>query len=64
MQAGDGDKIIKTMKKICEEQENGEKYFDILKKIYNHIFEHENEPSDNRIQSIRDIVDLKWEGSE
>lgn len=64
MQTEGGDKIIRTMKKVCEEQENGEKYFDILKEIYNHIFEHKNEPSDSRVQSIRDIIDSKWEGSE
>lgn len=63
MQAEGGDKIVKTMKKVCEEQKNGEKYFDILKEIYNHIFEHENEPFDSRAQSISDIIDSKWEGS-
>jgi len=56
MRAEDGDKITKTMGEVCKEQENGEEYFRILKKIYDHISKHENEPSDNRAQSIRDII--------
>ncbi len=64
MQTEGGDKIIRTMKKVCEEQENGEKYFDILKEVYNHISKHENEPSDSRAQSIKDIIDSKRKASE
>ena len=64
MQIEGGDKIVETMKKVCSEQKDGEEHLEILKKIYNHIFEHENEPSDSRVQSIRDIIDSKWEGSE
>ena len=59
MQTEGGDKIIKTMKKVCEE--NGKEYFNILKKIYTHISKHENEPSDNRAISIKDIIDSEFE---
>jgi len=64
MQTEGEDKIIKTMEKVCKQQENGEVFFDILEKIYNHISKHENEPSDNRAQSIKDIIDSKRKGGE
>jgi len=57
MQTEGGDKIIKTMEKVCKQQENGDIFFNILKKLYNHISKHENEPSDNRAQSIKGIID-------
>lgn len=59
MRREERDEIVKVMEKVCKQQENGEVFFDILEKIYNHISKHENEPSDNRAQSIKDIIDSK-----
>ena len=56
MQTEDEDKIIKTMKEVCKEQQTRKEYFNTLKKLYNHISKHENEPSDNRAQSIKGII--------
>ncbi len=53
------DEIVKVMEKVCKQQRNGEIFFNILKKLYNHISKHENEPSDNRAQSIKGIIDSK-----
>lgn len=64
MQTEGGDKIIKTMEKVCKQQENGDIFFNILKKLYNHISKHENEPSDSRAQSIKGIIDSKWREGE
>lgn len=61
MQTEGEDKIIKAIKKVCEAQENGEEYFNILKKIYTHISKHENEPSDNRAISIKGIIESEFE---
>jgi len=64
MQIEGGDKIVETMKKVCGEQKDGEEHLRILKKIYNHISKHENEPSHSRAQSIKDIInsDLQVRG--
>lgn len=61
MQTEDEDKIVKTIKKVCEKQGNGEEYFKILKKIYTHISKHGNEPSDNRAKSIKNIIESEFE---
>jgi len=58
------DEIVKVMEKICKKQENGEVFFDVLEKIYKHISKHENEPSDSRAQSIKDIIDSKRKAGE
>lgn len=63
MHADKEDKIIKTMKKVCKERENSEELFDALKKIYDHVSKHDNEAPDNRVQSIKNIIDSRWEGS-
>ncbi len=59
MQAEDKDKIIRVMKKVCKEEKNGDENFAILQEIYIHISQHENEPSDDMAQSIKNIIDSK-----
>ncbi len=59
METKDEDRIIETMKKVCKVQKNGTKYFEILKEIYTHISKYENEPSHDRAQSIKYIIDSK-----
>ena len=61
MNTDGGDKIIKTMKKVCKDQKNCDEYFNILKTIYNHISNHENEPSESRAISIKNIIDSKMQ---
>lgn len=62
MRREERDEIVKVMEKVCKQQENGEVFFDILEKIYNHISKYENEPSNSRAQSIKDIIDSKRKG--
>lgn len=59
MRREERDEIVKVMEKVCKQQKNGGGFFDVLEKIYNHISKHENEPSDSRAQSIKDIIDSK-----
>jgi len=59
MRREERDEIVKVMEKVCKQQENGEVFFDILEKIYNHISKHGNEPSDSRAHSIKGIIDSK-----
>ncbi|MGV9141431.1 MAG: hypothetical protein ACOC1X_00675 [Promethearchaeota archaeon] len=54
------DKIVSKVYEVCEEQEK-KSYFEVLKKIYEHICVYENEPSDNRTKSIQKIIDKETE---
>ena len=58
MQTEERDKMVETIREVCEENEKGKDYFNTLKKIYSHISKHENEPDGQRAQSIKDIIDL------
>ena len=49
-------RIKDTLRKICS-KEGDEDYYPILEQIYNHIINFRNQPSDNRAESIRLILD-------
>lgn len=56
------DKIIRTMKRVCEKLSKDE-YLEILYKIYRHIAEHENQNDEDRARSIKVIIDEEGEGN-
>jgi hypothetical protein len=50
------EKIIQTIKKVCEEEGNMA-LFGNLEKIFHHISKHDNQPEKDRITSIKKIID-------
>lgn len=51
------ERIKKVMKEICDKQAKKKDYYPILEEIYDHIAEHEQEPKEQRAESVKEIID-------
>lgn len=60
MESKNIDKILETIEKTCEKYDDSEKYFEVMTKIYNHLSKFINEPSNQRPESIKQIIDSNF----